>query len=106
MVNGSASKGGEFLDRLHYGDNRRIFRIVAVQDLRHKSNHFMAMVCLCGASPREHSRYLGKSMCLPLRLPGRQTRTQAENKFSDLRPTVLKQDKCAACHKSWILEET
>ena len=38
------------------GSDIRIFRIVDVRDLRHNSNRFMAMGCLCGAHPRENSR--------------------------------------------------
>ena len=53
--------GREVRSRTDYilGSDRQIIQNVAVRDPRHNSNHFMVMVCLCGASPREHSRYLG-----------------------------------------------
>ena len=52
---------------------------MAVRDPRHNSDHFMVVGCLCGASPREHSCYLGRRTRIPLRRPGRQIRTWVEN---------------------------
>ena len=37
------------------GSDHRIFQNVAVQDLRHKSDHHMVLGCLRVASPMEHS---------------------------------------------------
>ena len=48
------------------GSIRLISRNVTARDPRHKYNHFVVMGCLCSASPREHSRYLGQRTCLPL----------------------------------------
>ena len=70
------------------GSNCRIFQNVAVWYPRHNSDHLMAVGCLSGASPREHSHYLGGRTRLPLRPPGRQTRRRAENLFAELRRTV------------------
>ena len=82
------------------GSNRRNFKHVIVRDPRHNSDHLMVIGCLYGASPREHSCYLGRRMRLLLRPPGRQTRTQAENIFAELRRAVLKSDNQATPHNS------
>ena len=37
------------------GSDHHIFQNMAVQDLRHNSNHYMVMGCLRVTSPREHS---------------------------------------------------
>ena len=87
------------------GSDRRFFRNVDVPYPRHNSDHFMVVGCLCGASLREHSCYLRHSTRLPICPPGRQTRTQADKLFAELRRAVLKLDKQAARHNSWILEE-
>ena len=63
------------------GSNHRIFQNVAARDPRHNSNHCMVVGSLHGSSPREHSDFLGSSTCLPLRPPGRQTRTRVTNYF-------------------------
>ena len=48
------------------GSDFQIFHKVAFRDLRHNSDHIMFIGCLSGASPREHSRYLGRRTRLPL----------------------------------------
>ena len=88
------------------GSNRKVFQKVAVWDLRHNSNQFMVMGGLCGASLGEHLHNLRLRTCIPLRPPRRQTRTQADNIFTELRRTVPNPDKQAARHNSCILEET
>ena len=80
------------------GSDRRVFHNVAVRDPRHNSNHFMVVVSLHGASLRKHSGYLGIRTCLPLRLPGRKTRTRADKIFAELRRAVPKPDKRVAHH--------
>ena len=100
--------GREVMSQTDYilGYDRQIIQNVAVRDPRHNSNHFMVMGCLCGASPREHLRYLGQWMRLPLRLPGRQTRMRADKIFAKLQSTMPKPDKQAARQNLWILEDT
>ena len=88
------------------GYDCRIFQNVAVQDPRQNSDHLMILGCLCGASPREHLRYLDFRMRLLLRPTGRQTRTQAENIFAELWRAVPKPEKWAARRNLWILAET
>ena len=88
------------------GSDNQIFQNVAVQDLRHNSDHFMVMGCFHGAPPREHSCYLGRRTCLPIRPPVCQTRTWADNLFSELRRAISKPDKWMARHNSWISVET
>ena len=86
------------------GYDRQIFQNVVVQDPRHNSGHYMFMGCLCGASPMDHSYYHGRRIRLPLCLPVRQTRTQANNIFSEFRRDVPKPDKYAGHNNSWIFE--
>ena len=86
--------------------NCRIFQNMSVWEPRHNSDHFMVVGCLHGASPREHSHYLGCSTHLPLRLPGRQTRTRAHKLFAEFWRVVLKPNKWTARHNSWISAET
>ena len=88
------------------GSNRKVFQKVAVWDLRHNSNQFMVMGGLCGASLGEHLHNLRLRTRIPLRPPRRQTRTQADNIFTELRRTVPNPDKQAARHNSWILDRT
>ena len=47
------------------GSNRRIFQNVYVRDTRHNYDHYIVMGCLCSASLREHSHYLGRRTRLP-----------------------------------------
>ena len=100
--------GREVRSRKEYilGSDLRIFHYVAVWNPQHNSYHYMVMGCLHGASQREHSLYLGQRARLPLRFPGRQTRTQSDKIFDKLRSSVPKPDKRAARHNSWISEET
>ena len=58
--------------------DRRIFQNVTACNLRHNSDHLVVLGCLRGASLREHLRYLGRRMHLPILPPGHQTRTQAD----------------------------
>ena len=58
MGYGAAREGDEVLDGLYLGSDRLIFQNVAIQDLRHNSDHFMVIGCLNGTSPRENSHYL------------------------------------------------
>ena len=88
------------------GSECRIFQNVAVQDLRHKSDHFMVVECLRGAYPRERSHYLGHSMRLPLHPPGHQTRTRADKLFTELWCAIPKLEKWEARHSLWISAET
>ena len=88
------------------GSDRWIFQNVAARDPRHNSNHFMVVRCLSGASPREHSCYLGCRTRLPLRLPGRHMRTREDKLFAELRSAVSKPDKRTARCNSCISEET
>ena len=88
------------------GSGRWIFQNVAVWIPRHNSDHFMVVGSLHGSSPREHSRYLGSRTRLPLRPPGRQTRTRADKLFTELRRAVPKPDKQAPHQKSWISADT
>ena len=78
---------------------------MAVLDPRHIHEHLMVLGCLHGASPREHSCYLGRRIRLPLRPPVRQMRTRVENIFSELRCAIPKLDKQEACRNSWISAE-
>ena len=64
------------------GSYRQIFQNLAVRYLRHNSDHLMVIGCLRVSSLREHSRYLGRRMRLPLHLPGRHTRMRAYKIFS------------------------
>ena len=84
----------------------RIFQNVTVRDPRHNSDYLMVMWCLRRAFFRDRSHCLGRRMCLPLQLPGRQKRMQADKIFAELRRAVLKPDKRAVRHKPWILAET
>ena len=95
-------KGRVVKSRTDYilGSDRRIFYNMAVWDPMHNSNHFMVVGSLCGASLREHYRYLGIRTRLPLRLTGRQMRTRADKIFSELRRAFPKPDKQAARHNS------
>ena len=86
--------------------DRRVFRKVAARDPGHNYDHLMVMECLCGASPRDNLRYLGRRARLPLRLPGCQTRTRADKIFADFPHVVPKPDKKEACHHTLILEDT
>ena len=88
------------------GSDRRIFQNVAVQDPRHNSYHFMVMGSLHGASPREHSNFLGSRTQLPLIPPGNKTRTRADELFTELRRAVPKRGKLSSLHNLRISEET
>ena len=67
-----ARQGGVVRSRMDYilVSNCRIFQNVAVRDPRHKSDRFVVVGCLRGASLRKQSRYLGHRTRLPLRLLG------------------------------------
>ena len=88
------------------GSKDQIFQNVAVRYPRHNSDHFVVVGGLRGASLREHSHYLGISTRLPLRMTGRQTRTQSDKLFTKLRRAVPKQDKQSEHHNSWISADT
>ena len=100
--------GREVRSRTDYilGYDRQIIQNVDVRDPQHNSNHFMVMGCLCGASPREHLRYLGQWIRLPLKLPGRHTSMLVYKIFVEFRSAMPKPDKQVARHNSCILEET
>ena len=51
-----AKQGRETRFRTDYsmGFDRRIFQNISVQDSRHNYGHYMVMVCLFFASPRDH----------------------------------------------------
>ena len=102
------SQGRVVRSRIDYilGSDRRIFQNVAVRDPRDNSDHIMVLECMRGSSPSEHPCYRRRRTCLLLRLPGRQTRKQADKIFDELRHTILKQEKLASHHNSWILAET
>ena len=78
---------------------------MAVRYPRHNSDHFMFVGGLRRASLREHPRYLGSRTRLPVRLPGRQKKTQADKLFTELRRAVTKPDKQTARHNLWISAE-
>ena len=99
---GETREVDEVPDGLYSGFHRQIFQNVAVQDPRHNSGHYMVMVCLRFAFPRDHSYYLGSRIRLPLCPPVRQTRTQANNIFAEFRRAVSKQKKKARHHNSWV----
>ena len=88
------------------GSDPRIFQNVAFRDPRHNSDHFIVLGCLYVSSLREQSCYLGRRTRLPLRPPGRQTRTRADMLFAELRCAIPNPDKQALRYKSWILAET
>ena len=83
---------------------RRIFGNVSVRYPRHKSDHYMVMVCLHSAPLREYARYLGGRERLPLRPPTAPTRE--DGIFAALWravPNLLARD---ARKNAWILEAT
>ena len=86
--------------------DRWIFKNGVIQDLRHKSDHFMVVGCLREPPLRENFRYLRIRTRLPLRLLVCQTRTRADKPFAELRRAVPKTEKRTACHNSWISAET
>ena len=87
------------------GYDCQIFHNMAIQDLRHNSDHIMVLGCLHGASPIEHLRYLGRRTRLPLRPPGCWTGTRLNKIFSELHRSIPNPDKQAERHNSWILAE-
>ena len=87
------------------GSNRQIFQNVAVQDPRQNYDHFIVVGILHGASPREHSTYLWSRTRLTLRPPGRQTRTHADELFTELWRAIPKPNKRSACRNLWISAE-
>ena len=88
------------------GSDRWIFQNMSVQDPRHNSNHIMVLGCLCGASLRQHSCYLGCKTRLLLRPPSRQMRIGADKIFTELQHAITKLEKRVARHNSWISAET
>ena len=61
-------EGKVFRSRMDYilGIDRRLFWNVSVRELRHNTDHYMALVCLRSAPEREHARYLLGRKKLPL----------------------------------------
>ena len=49
------------------GTDLNLFRNVSVQDPQHNLDHYLVLGCLCSATPREHSQYLGRRKRIPLR---------------------------------------
>ena len=48
------------------GMDHCLFRNVSVWDLRQNSDHYMILGRLCSATLREHTKYLGRHMWIPL----------------------------------------
>ena len=46
--------------------DRRLFLNVFVRDPRHKSDHYLVLVCLRSALRKKHSKYLGRRNRFPL----------------------------------------
>ena len=88
------------------GSSRWIFQNISARYSWHNSDHVVVMGCMCGASPRKNSRYLGRRTLLPLKPPGRQTRTRADKIFAGLHIAVPNPSIRSAHHNLWIEEET
>ena len=70
------------------GTDRCLFWNVSVRDPMHNSYHYMVLGCLCSASLREHSMYLGGRKRRPLRQPT--TPTGEDGIFTVLQRAVPK----------------
>ena len=77
--------GREVQSRTNYilGTYRHIFRNVSIRDPSHNSDHYMILGCLYSSTLREHTNYLGRRTCLPLRPPT--TPTREDEIFAALR---------------------
>ena len=51
------------------GTDRDLFRNVAVRDPQHNLDHYLVLGFILGSFLREHTKYLGRSTCPPIRPP-------------------------------------
>ena len=73
------------------GKDRSLFWNVSVRDLRHNTDHFMVLGCLCSAPTREHDKYLTGRKKLPIQPLTEPTRE--DGIFATLRRAVPKPHK-------------
>ena len=85
------------------GTDRRLFRNMYVCDRRHNSDHYLVLGCLHSANLREHTKYLGWRMRLPLRTPT--TLTREDRLMADLRWAIPKPKGREASNNEWILAD-
>ena len=68
--------------------DHRLFRNVAVRDLRHNSDHYLVLLCLHSAPLREHTNYLRRRKQTPLRTLT--TLKREDGPFAALQRVILK----------------
>ena len=65
------------------GTDSHMFQNIAVRDVRHNTDHYLVLGCLCRAKPVMHLRYLGEHTRFPIMPPD--TSDKADRIFSELR---------------------
>ena len=96
--------GREVISQTNYilGTDRHLFWNVSVQYLRHNSDHYMVLGCLCRSPLREHSKYLRGRKRLPF--PPLTAPMREDGIFAALRRAVRKPQARDARKNAWISE--
>ena len=86
------------------GTESRLLQNVAVRDVRHNTDHYLVLGCLCGAEPSAHLRYLGKRTRFPVRPLA--TPDKVDRMFDELRGSIPKIPRQERQHRGWISLKT
>ena len=86
------------------GTNRRLLQTVAFWDSRHNTYHYLVMVCLQGAAPAAHSRYIVERICFPINPP--KTLGGVDQMFVEIQGVIPNPPWLECPLQAWISTET
>ena len=94
--------GWEVHSRTEYilGIDHCMLQNVAVWDARNNMDHYLVLVCLCGAAPTAHSKYMRKHTRLPIYPPI--TPDGLDCLFAELQETIPKLPWRERLRQEWI----